>query len=139
MAPAGPSGEEYVRTREVRFRGPHREPDQARAAALLLAGREGVLEARPITPECLQVTYDLRATCLEALERLVADHGLHLDGSLLTRLKRALWYYSDEAARAALGSERGRGNCTDRVFAAQYRRHRHGCRDSRPEHWRRYL
>lgn len=129
----------YVRTREIRFRGPHREPDQARAAALLLAGCEGVRGVRPITPECLQVTYDLRRTCLEALERRVADHGLHLDGSLLTRLKRALWYYSDETVRAGLGCERGKANCAERVFVQQYRRQRHGCRDSRPEHWRRYL
>lgn len=134
-----PQADDHLRTREIRFRGPHRDPDQAQTAALVLAGREGVLAVRPLTPECLQVTYDLRQTCLAELEDAVAEAGLHLDGSLLTRIKRALWYYADDAARANLGSERGRTSRTERVFVAQYRRAEHGCRDHRPEHWRRYL
>ncbi len=44
-----------------------------------------------------------------------------------------------EIYRENCGCKRGDSNCTTRVFAKRYQALEHGCRDHRPEHWRRYL
>jgi hypothetical protein len=64
---------------------------------------------------------------------------MHLDGALLLRLRRAMCYYMEETQRANWGCRHGEHNCTKKVFAKRYEVLEHGCRDERPEHWRRYL
>ncbi len=125
--------------REIHFCGlnPHR--DHAREASQLLGEQPGVIEVMPVSRLFLHVTYRLDETCLQALEELLVDNGFHLDSSLLFKLKRALYYYTERVKRDNLGCGRGSTNCTTRVFVSRYSRLPHGCRDSRPEHWRRYL
>jgi len=130
---------EFIKHREVYFRGPHAMGNQAQAAALVLSDVRGVMRVRPVGQERLAVSYDLRQVNLEALENLLAEMGFHLDNSLMAKMRRALWYYCDSCQQAQLGCQRGSRNCTQAVFVNTYRQRPHGCRDPRPEHWRKYL
>ena len=86
----------------------------------------------------LFVRYDITVVTLNILEEVLVELGFHLDNSLMYKLKRALYAYTEETQRANLGLEGE--SCADRkVFIQNYLRRRHGCRDDRPEHWRGYL
>ena len=64
--------------------------------ALKLLGSMAHLEASIDTEDrCLAVRYDLNHHTLEALENRLANHGYHLDNSLLQKIKRALIYHSE--------------------------------------------
>ena len=128
-----------VKHREIWFRGPHHDPNQARTATLVLSDVEGVLQVNPRHPELIQVTYDIRFITLQLIDGLLAELGFHLDNNLLMKLRRALYYYTEEAQQDVLGCKRGRGNCTQAVFINRYLQIEHGCRDIRPDHWRQYL
>ncbi|RRQ22379.1 hypothetical protein [Thiohalobacter thiocyanaticus] len=130
---------EHIKHREILFRGPHHEPHQAQAAALILSNVEGVLHIQPAHPELLHVSYDVTLLTLRVIEELLVELGFHLDNNLMIKLRRALYYYSEEAQQEQLGCRRGHGNCTEAIFIEKYQQRPHGCRDGRPEHWRRYL
>lgn len=109
---------------------------QAEPAAPLVGAMEGVDEAMALGGYQLLVGYDLLQTSLRTIEdRLVAE-GYHLENSLLCKLKRALYYYTEEVERENLGIG---GGANTQVYVERYRRLPHGCRDERPEHWRNYL
>jgi len=131
--------DELVKHREILFDALHPEAHQAGVAAGLLQGVEGICYLQAVSPLRLLVAYDVRAISLETIDRRLSEAGLHLDNSLLSKLKRSLCYYTEETLRANLGCEDGPSNCTRQVFVQRYRRLRHGCRDPRPEHWRQYL
>ncbi len=127
-----------LRQREVLFCRLHPDPRQAHSASLVLTGVEGIEGATPLTPHSLQISYRLDIVAYIDIEHTLLDLGFHLDNSLLNKIKRALIHYTEETARANLGCERGRGNCTRDVFVNRYQRLEHGCRDPRPEPWRHY-
>jgi hypothetical protein len=134
------SAEEFIRHRELAFRDPHAEPDQARSACLLLADTDVVHEVRVLGPNRLVVTYDLRQVTYVELESALMELGFHLDNSLVMKLKRALYNYSEDTVRANLGlPNQCFGNCARKIFINHYRTHTHGCRDTRPPYWRQYL
>jgi hypothetical protein len=128
-----------IKHREINFRDLHPDRNDARTAAEFLLGVDGVLSAEPQTPLILAVSYDLTLTCLQDLEEALDELGLHLDNGILFRVRRALYYYTEDTFRENCGCKRGGVNCTKRVFAKRYEALEHGCRDQRPEHWRRYL
>jgi hypothetical protein len=138
-AKAPDTDSDAIKHREIWFRGPHRDPNQAQTATLVLSDVEGVLQVNPRHPELVQVTYDIRFITLQLIDGLLAELGFHLDNGLLTKLRRALYYYTEEAQQDVLGCKRGRGNCTQAVFINRYLHIEHGCRDIRPDHWRQYL
>ncbi len=128
-----------IKDREIAFRGPHDEPRQAATAARILANVDGVLRTEAVHPHLLRVRYDITCITLQVIEEFLSELGFHLDNSLMSKLKRALFYYAEEAQQASLGCKRGRGNCTQAVFIQRYQQLKHGCRDDRPDYWRRYL
>lgn len=128
-----------IKQRQIHFRDLHPERNDARTAANFLAEVDGVLSAEPLTPIVLELTYDLRKICLEEIDEGLGELGLHLDGALLFRLMRSLAYYTEGTYRENHGWTGGDRNCTKRVFAKRWEGLEHGCRDPRPEHWRRYL
>ncbi len=130
---------EFTKQREIAFVELHPDPNQAHTAASLLDGVPGVLSADAVSALLLQVRYDLLQISLEQIEDALKEIGLHLDNTLLYRVKRALYYYSEETQRSNLGCAHGESNCTKKVFALRYQKLNHACRDNRPEHWRRYL
>lgn len=131
--------DQRLKHREIAFRELHPNPDQAQTAARFLAGIDGVLASEAVSTIVVRVCYDVLAVTLKELEDALRDLGLHLDNRLFLRLKRALYYYTEETLRANCGCPHGTSNCTRKVFATRYQQIEHGCRDQRPEHWRRYL
>ena len=125
--------------REIRFARLHPNPEQAQSATRALDGIEGILELEAVSAQCLHVCYDVLFVTLEDIEVALTELGFHLDNSIIAKLKRALYYHTEETQRANLGCPRGMSNCTDKVFISRYERLHHGCRDGRPQHWRTYL
>lgn len=131
--------DDFIKHREILFDPLHPDSNQARTAAGLLEEIDGILQARALSPTSLVVRYDLGRITLEAIDQLLSDTGFHLDNSLLSKLKRSLFHYTEETLRANVGCEQGQSNCTRKVFIQRYEQLPHGCRDERPEHWRHYL
>jgi len=129
---------ERTKHREVHFRAPPPAAEQAYHAAFALSKVEGVLRAHSSAGPVVHVTYDLTEVSLQLIECLLIELGFHLDNSLLAKLKRALYYYTEQAEQETLGCQRGRGNCTQAIFINRYQHLQHGCRDDRPDHWRHY-
>lgn len=130
--------EELIKRRELRFCHLHPDPNQARSALLLLSDAAGVVDITLADELCLYITYDVRYMTLDAIEKVLIRLGYHLDSRLLYRMKRALYSYSEETQRANLGVSESTDNTTQ-VFVKRYSSNYHGCRDKRPEHWRKYL
>ena len=128
-----------LKHREILFAELHPDPNQAQAAAVLLTDVTGIHSLQPMTPTFLKISYDIKHISLEIIETALADAGLHLSNRIICKLKRSLYYYTEEVERANLGCPRGSSNCTQKVFINRYDRLHHGCRDQRPEHWRKYL
>lgn len=125
-----------VKQREIAFCTLHPDPHQTESAAGSLRGLQGVLDTQPLGNGLLRVTYDISLVTLELISKLLEKEGYHLDNSLLTRLKNALYFYTEETERANLGI--AEENATVKLFIDHYHRRRHGCRDERPKHWRHY-
>lgn len=133
------SDADRIKNREIAFAELHPDRNQAWTAAVFLSEADGILDSDAATPTLLKVSYDLLVTTLRDIEESLRDMGLHLDNRLMFRVRRALYYYTEETQRANCGCDHGRGDCTKKVFATRYQQIDHGCRDQRPEHWRRYL
>ncbi len=136
-----PSHPDPIKHREIGFRDPHPDPQQAHSAAQLLSGVEGVVSASVPNPahNILHVSYDLTLIGLHAVESLLVELGFHLDDSLLFKLKRALYYFTEQNELDNLGITRDQDHSTRDVFVRFYRGKTHGCSDERPEYWRKYL
>lgn len=130
---------EFIKHRDIFFNELHPDPNQAQTAALLLTDIQGIHKVNSTDPLHIQVSYHLMDISLEQIEDGLTEIGLHLDNSLLYRMKRALHYYTEETQRANYGCLHGNSNCTRKIFADRYQRLDHSCRDDRPEHWRKYL
>lgn len=125
--------------REILFDPLHPNCDQAREAALRLADVDGLMQVQVISSTALRVSYDLAAITLKEIEEALSEAGFHLSNKLIYKLRRALWYYTEDTQRANAGCPRGSSNCTRKVFIERYKSAEHGCRDVRPDHWRKYL
>jgi len=129
--------DELIRQREIVFDAMHPDPNQAQSAMLLLADIEGIEALHHLAPLRMSIRYNLTRLTLAHIETRLIDEGFHLDGSLMSKLKRALYAYTEETLRANLGC--ANENSTRDVFVKQYHKKPHGCRDPRPPHWRNYL
>lgn len=124
--------------RLIHFSDLHPNADQAGRAMLLLSDVEGIIKLHHIHRLCLSVEFDIKHLNLKIIEQALMDIGFHLDNSLLVKLKRALYYYTEEAQQANLGYTKNCKDFTKRIFINEYHHHEHGCRDERDEHWREY-
>ena len=128
---------DYIKIRDILFQSPHDDAQQAHSASLTLLDLDGVQHATAVNANFLILHYDVREITLYDIETLLYELGYHLDNSLFCKLKRALFYYTEETQRANYGLSRHTKQY-DSVFVDQYERRSHGCRDQRPEHWREY-
>ncbi|MGD2074384.1 MAG: hypothetical protein PVI91_05465 [Gammaproteobacteria bacterium] len=136
-----PANSNSIKHREIGFRGPHADPCQASSAAQLLGCIDGVLSVAVAeeSPNTLQVSYDLNVIGLRGVEALLVELGFHLDNTLLFKLKRALYYYTEDNEVGSRTQSRDPDRSTREVFVHRYRGKTHGCRDGRPDYWRKYL
>ncbi len=131
--------EDLTKRRDIDFGEPHPDPRQAHSASEFLRDVEGVVEIEAVTYLVLRVAYDIRCITLMEIEKGLTAAGFQLDNGLFSKLRRAICYYAEDTQRANMGCEQGSSNCTRRVFVNRYNQRQHGCRDERPQHWRRYL
>jgi len=127
-----------IKHRDVCFSRLHPNRGQAVTAFEVLRDLEGILHVAQCSETCIKVRYDLRRITLNLIEGLLADLGFHLDNSLMSKLKRALYYYTEETECANLGCG-AEHHAQEDIFISHYVRRPHGCRDLRPTHWRQYL
>lgn len=132
------NNDEHTKLREIRFCSldPHANP--ARDAAQLLLNASGIEDVQALTRDTLQIRYNLEQVSLQIIEDSLVELGFHLENSLLSRMKRALVYYSEETQLANMGRSHDQAHATVDVFISSYQQRRHGCRDPRPEYLRYY-
>jgi len=128
-----------LKHREIAFSKLHPDPNQAQTATLLLSDLDGVRHVHFVSPTFMRISYQVLQISLQDIEDILKELGFHLDNRLIYRMKRSLYYYTEETQRANNGCIKGDSNCTQKVFIKRYQAMKHGCRDQRPAHWRKYL
>ena len=129
---------DFIKRREIHFRSLNPDANDARDAVLLLMEIHGIEDIRALTHDCIQIHYDLRFITLEIIESGLQEVGFHLDNNLLFKLKRALFYYTEETQLVNLGQLHDQASSTLDVFINCYNQRQHGCRDERPLRLRHY-
>jgi len=110
---------------------------QVERVLALLDGLEGVHAQRGTRPHTVIVRYNVGEYTLEGLESALINQGFHLDGSLMSRLRRALAYFSENVQRRNVAANEPDIK-SQQAFMGVYDRHLHGDRDDTPEEWRDY-
>jgi hypothetical protein len=128
-----------IKSRTLNFSKFHPDPHQAGTAVPLLQNVLGVHSVEPVSPRAVRIVYNVAEVSFRMLEEALVDIGFTLDNGLMVKLRRAMYYYTDDNQRSILDCPRGDSNCIQGVFVNRYLQLRHGCRDARPEHWRKYL
>jgi hypothetical protein len=129
---------DFIKQREIHFRSLDPSANDARETMLLLLEVPGIHDIRVLTTDCLQVRYDLRLINLQIIESALAEIGFHLDNSLMAKMKRALFYYTEETQLMNQGHLHDQASSTLDIFVNCYNQRQHGCRDLRPAHLRHY-
>lgn len=133
------SHHDCIKHREIHFCGLHAKGEApAHSAMMILADVDGIVGLHPVSATCLRVTYDLRKLSLQLTEGALIEVGFHLDNSLFHKLRRSLYYYTEETQYVNMGHVCNKKTTRD-IFIECYQRLPHGCRDDRPSHWRKYL
>ena len=112
-------------------------PGQAERARILLEGLDGLVVRIGPQCNCLRVHYHICEYTLEGLETALASQGFHLDNSLLSKLRRALAYFSESVQRRNVEADVPDIK-SQQAFITVYERHLHGDCDDTPEEWRGY-
>ena len=129
---------ENSKRREICFDPLHPDSNQAQVAQSWLTELPGIHACHADSPLLLIIEYDITQICLEEIEDTLRELGLHLDNSLLSKLKRALYHYSENNERLNLARHATSKDFTREVFIHRYQDREHGCRDHRPKYWRDY-
>lgn len=131
--------DDSIKHRDIRFHALHgTEEAPAHSAMLLLADAPGIINLHPLSKLGLHVSYDLQRVTLAMIETALIEVGFHLDNSLMCKLKRALYHYTEDTQCINMGYHPDSKTTRD-IYICRYQRLQHGCRDERPSHWRKYL
>ncbi len=130
--------EPLSKSRQIYFSHLHPDPNQAQSACIFLQALEGIKVMTAISAQQLHIEYHIEEICLQTIEEILIELGFHLDNSLIYKIKRALYYYTEETQRANLGMSSS-PDSTKKIFIQNYQRRKHGCQDKRSEYWRYYL
>jgi len=133
-----PTNNDLIKRRDIHFMSPQAVNNPAASAIDLLGEIEGVQELIHKHEHSLVVCYDLSKISLNDIEDLLMEVGFHLDNSILSKLKRALFYYAEDTQLANLGYDHAQSKSTLEIFINRHNQLPHGCRDERPDHYRRY-
>jgi hypothetical protein len=124
-----------IKKREIRFQAI--PSGQAVQAYELLQGLDNLRVELLDSSTSIVVEYRVCEYTLEALEQALIAQRFHLDNSLLTKLRRALAYYSESIQRDNLRTPEHQHK-TQQLFIRAYHNHPHGDRDETPVEWREY-
>ncbi|WP_455374792.1 hypothetical protein [Kaarinaea lacus] len=129
---------DLIKHRDIHFMSPQAGNNPAASASTLLNEIDGIFEIKQSHPYCICLSYDLSKISLNDIEDVLIEVGFHLDNSILSKLKRALFYYAEETQLANLGYDHANSKSTLEIFINRHSQLPHGCRDERPAHLRRY-
>lgn len=110
---------------------------QAERALSLLQGLDGLEVTVGVGAYRLLVRYHVCEYTLEGIEVALSSQGFHLDNSLLSKLKRALAYFSESVQRRNVAANEPDIK-SQQAFMKVYERRLHGDSDDTPEEWREY-
>lgn len=130
--------EELIKRREIRFSALHPDPRQGETALALLKTLEVLRDVELLDPHCIALRYNVRDITLETIEGLLLELGFTLESSLLIKLMRSLYYFTEETQRTNLGLAHASTLNTKQIFIERYQQLRHGCRDDYPADLRHY-
>lgn len=133
----GKDDSDTIKQREIAFIEFHPDPNQAQTAADILREVPGILEAWSESPILLKVRYNLMEISLQQIEEGLTESGFHLSGRIIHKIRRALYYYTEETQRANCCPGNKTSHTRD-IFVKHHAGRDRGRRDQRPEHWRRY-
>lgn len=122
---------DVMKNREIRFA--RRGSAQAEKAMSLLADVDGIEQMSVTTANTLRIRYDVQHLTLQMLESALKQVGFKLDNSITTKIKRALYAYSEDAQRSTLGIEQAKAEHHALSLPEQ------GTHDPRPDNWRHYV
>lgn len=134
-----PANIDFIKQHEIHFRNVDPVANDAREALRLLMDARGIVDISALTSDCIRVSYDIRQITLQVIEAALSEVGFHLDNGLLNKMKRALFYYTEETQLVNWGYQHDQASSTLDVFVSCYDQREHGCRDERPEYLRQYL
>lgn len=86
----------------------------------------------------LEVRYSIQQHTLETLENALVMVGCHLETTLLSRLKRALYYYTERVQRENLQLPEVHSKDYSLAHAEAWLQRPHGDHDETPDEWRLY-
>ena len=86
--------EELTKSREICFLIEKSGQQQAVKANQLLEGLEGIQKVHVSKGVCITLDYDLSIVTMRIIEEALTEVGFRLQNGLLTRLKRAFYYYA---------------------------------------------
>ena len=136
------SDSELIKVREICFSALSADlsddANPAESAALLLEGLNGILRICAQDRLHLLVEFNLSRVALRQLEDALIGVGYHLDNSVLHKIKRALYHYTEDTQLANMGYEHALSKSTTEIFINRYVQRKHGCRDESPEYYRHY-
>lgn len=111
-------------------------PGQAERALALLSGLPE-LEVARAGEHVLSIRYCVREYTLEWIEAALAEQGFHLEATLLIRIRRALYHYTEHVQRENMRlPEVQTKNYKANIEA--WRKRPHGDSDETPAEWRQY-
>ncbi len=134
---------ELRKQREISFCCIHKTKPQVmleiKDAISVLNKVEGIISLSIKSPNKLLINYSIECLNLKLIESALIELGFHLNNSLRIKLRRALYHYSESVEQENLGINLEATDSTQRLFINRYQNMQHGCRDSKPLHWRKYL
>jgi len=92
------TSEDAIKQRLICLRGPHQTEDQAPAAAKVLSDVTGVFKAEAISTNRVRLTYSLEYLTFDLIADLLQELGFHLDNSVISKIRRALFQYVETTA-----------------------------------------
>jgi len=134
-----PTNLDFIKQHEIHFRNVDPAANDAHETLRLLLEVQGIADICALTQDCIQVRYDIRHITLQDIETALSEVGFHLDNSLPSKMKRALFYYTEETQLMNWGYQHDQASSTLDIFVSCYNQRQHGCRDERPEYMRHYL
>lgn len=119
---------------KLNFVGDLNVHESVRLSLLKLPG----IEHASVSNNRLCVRYHLPQADAATVVEFIETSDLSLVLSLPQRLSLWLRYYQEAIFLENLNDETGWDSCVREIYVSRYRHRRHGRRDDRPRHWRKY-
>lgn len=112
---------------------------QVGEAFRLLAALPNLEVAAGTLENGISVWYEIADYSMEALEKLLEDHGFHLENTLYCKLIRALVYFTEETQQRNLRQPERLIKKSHEVYSKVWEHHPHGDHDDTPPELRKEL